>query len=115
LPALKSNWRKELILPVLPFINFYYSAGFNLHVSVAILRVSEGLDYSVVLGDTDEPFHSGAGDDSRPPSVMDTPPGTPDVERHNNISDSPFGSSNVAETSKDPKKAKKSKKNMQLM
>ncbi|XP_046634344.1 bumetanide-sensitive sodium-(potassium)-chloride cotransporter-like isoform X2 [Daphnia pulicaria] len=90
-------------------------AGFNLHVSVAILRVSEGLDYSTVLGDTDEPFHSGGGDDSRPPSVMDSPPGTPDVERHNTISDSPFGSSNNVDTSKDPKKAKKSKKNMTLM
>jgi hypothetical protein len=98
-----------------PFAEFCYSAGFNLHVSVAILRVSEGLDYSAVLGDTDEPFHSGGGDDSRPPSVMDTPPGTPDVERHNTISDSPFGSSNNVDTSKDPKKAKKSKKNMTLM
>jgi hypothetical protein len=46
---------------------------------------------------------------------MDTPPGTPDVERHNTISDSPFGSSNNVDTSKDPKKAKKSKKNMTLM
>jgi Solute carrier family 12 len=94
---------------------FNCSAGFNLHVSVAILRVPEGLDYSAVLGDSDESFHSGGGDDSRPSSVMETPPGTPDVERHTTISDSPFGSSNVAETSKDPKKAKKSKKSMKLL
>ena len=87
-----------------------------MHVGVAILRVSEGLDYSAILGDSDQPFQSGGGDDSRSPSViLETPPGTPDVERHSTINDSPFGSSNVAETSKDPKKFKKSKKNRKLL
>ena len=33
-----------------------YSAGLSLHVGVAILRVSEGLDYSAVLGDSINPF-----------------------------------------------------------
>ena len=91
-----------------------YSAGFSLHVGVAILRVSGGLDYSAVLGDSDQPFHG--GEDGRPPSIiLETPPGTPDAERRNTISDSPFGTSNIAETSKDPKRTKKSKKNLKLL
>nr|CAH0112011.1 unnamed protein product [Daphnia galeata] len=67
----------------------YSHAGFSLHVGVAILRVSGGLDYSAVLGDSDQPFQG--GEDGRPPSIiLETPPGTPDAERRNTISDSPF-------------------------
>ena len=91
-----------------------HSAGFSLHVGVAILRVSGGLDYSALLGDSDQPFQG--GEDGRPPSIiLETPPGTPDAERHNTISDSPFGTSNIAETLKDPKRSKKSKKNLKLL
>ncbi len=55
-------------------------------------------------------------DHGRPPSIiLETPPGTPDAERRNTISDSPFGTSNIAETSKDPKRTKKSKKELEIV
>ena len=89
-----------------------------MHVGLAILRVSDGLDYSAILGDSDQPFLSGGGDEdnSRPPSIiLETPPATPDVERHSTINNSPFGNSDIAGTPKDPKKTKKSKKNLKLL
>ena len=76
-----------------------------MHVGVIIIRVPEGLDYSSVLGDKEEPpIQSG----SRPSSVSDTPPGTPTVERHVDVNELPEGE-NTSDV-KEPKKSKKSKK-----
>lgn len=79
-----------------------------MHVGVAILRVPEGLDYSAILGDSDLQNQS-ADAVSLGPSIAETPPGTPDVGRHNTgINDSPLGE--IKETKPDPKKNKKAKK-----
>lgn len=90
-------------------------AGFSLHVGVAILRVPEGLDYSAILGDTDELNINSTADGHSPVSVIESPPGTPDIDRHIGNSDTPLDNANLPDTKKDTKRGKKSKKDCKLV
>lgn len=93
------------------------SVGFDLHVGVAILRVAEGLDYSAILGEADADADSKQLSGSQPPSVSETPPGTPNVGRHSDLSsinDSPLGDKSVTDNS-GQRKNKKTKKKFNLV
>lgn len=85
------------------------SVGFELRVGVAILRVPEGLDYLAILGEGDsQPY----GGNSQGPSIAETPPATPNLERHGEVNEFPLpDKTNVTET-KLQKKSKKTKKIM---
>ena len=81
-----------------------------MHVAVAILRVNEGLDYSAILGDASQL----ADGESLGPSIAETPPGTPNIERHSSfVSESPLGETKIKET-KETKKDKSKKKSKRV-
>lgn len=80
-----------------------------MRVGVAILRVPEGLDYSAILGEGDsQPY----GGNSQGPSIAETPPATPSLERHGEVNEFPLPDKNVPEIKPQQKKNKKTKKTL---